>query len=176
VKTIALISVALASASPLRGESPTPSSTSASSRPPACLTAEFRQFDFWLGRWKVTNPQGKEVGTSEIARVSDGCAIREQWKATSHLSGTSINYYDVADHEWHQDWVGGDGTILHLHGGLEDAAMVLNGKTNSEKGTTLHRVSWTQLPNGKVKQEWKISVDNGGNWQIAFIGIYEKRP
>jgi hypothetical protein len=140
------------------------------------LTAEFRQFDFWLGRWKVTNPQGKEVGTSEIVRVSDGCAIREQWNGTSHLSGMSINYYDVADHEWHQDWVGGDGLILHLHGGLKDGTMVLSGNTKSAKGTTIHRVTWTPLPDGKVKQEWVQSVDNGGNWQIAFVGIYEKQP
>ncbi len=55
--------------------------------------------DFWLGRWKVTNSHGKEVGTSEISRASQGCAIREERKASSLASGISINYYDVADHE-----------------------------------------------------------------------------
>ena len=30
-----------------------------------------------LGHWKVTDPKGNQVGTSEISRVSEGCAIRE---------------------------------------------------------------------------------------------------
>ena len=87
----------------------------------------------------------------------------------------SINYYDPADHEWHQDWVGGDGTILHLHGGLKADAMVLSGDTKDAKGTTINRITWTPLAGGKVKQEWSTSSDNGASWQTAFVGIYEKQ-
>ena len=36
---------------------------------PACTTAEFRQFDFWLGKWIVRNPDGNQTGSSEISRV-----------------------------------------------------------------------------------------------------------
>jgi hypothetical protein len=176
VKCLALLGVALGSVSAVRAASPAPTITPRSSRPPACVTAEFRQFDFWLGRWKVTNSRGDELGTSEILRVSEGCAIREQWKAASNSTGTSINYYDIADHEWHQDWVGGDGTILHLHGGLRNGAMVLSGDTESTKGRSIQRITWTPLPDGKVKQEWEVSVDSGSNWQTAFVGLYEKQP
>lgn len=176
MKAVALISVALTSVSPLGAASPTPTITPESSRPTSCLAAEFRQFDFWLGRWKVTNLQGKEVGTSEISRVSQGCAIREEWKANSGLSGASINYYDTADHQWHQDWVGGDGTILHLHGGLKDSAMVLVGNTKSVNGTVVNRITWTLVPGGKIKQAWATSIDNNDSWHIAFVGIYEKQP
>jgi hypothetical protein len=176
MKYVALIGIALGSALPVRTVSPAPTVTPVASRPPTCVTAEFRQFDFWLGRWKVTNSRGDEVGTSEILRVSEGCAIREQWKSVSTSTGTSINYYDVADHEWHQDWVGGDGTILHLHGGLKNGAMILSGNTETTKGKSVHRITWTLLPDGKVKQQWAISVDNGNNWQTAFVGLYEKQP
>ena len=86
----------------------------------------------------------------------------------------SINYYDSADREWHQDWVGGDGTILHLHGGLKDGAMVLDGTAQSPKGPYLSRITWTPLEGGKVKQEWSISTDNGATWKPSFVGIYEK--
>jgi hypothetical protein len=174
MKGVALLGITLDLAAFVGAASPIPTATPASSRPPTCIAAEFRQFDFWLGRWKVTNSRGDEVGTSEILRVSEGCAIREQWKAASNSTGTSINYYDIADHEWHQDWVGGDGMILHLHGGLKNGAMVLSGDTKSTKGRSIHRITWTPLPDGKVKQEWMISVDNGNNWQSAFVGIYEK--
>jgi len=76
--------------------------------------------------------------------------------------------------QWHQDWVGGDGTILHLHGGLKDGVMVLTGESQSPKGPFTNRISYTPLPEGKVKQEWSISVDGGKTWQVSFLGTYEK--
>ena len=45
----------------------------------------------------------------------------------------SINYYDPADRKWHQDWVGGDGTILHLRGELVGNAMVLSGEIENRE-------------------------------------------
>ena len=157
--------------STLHAQSPAPASP-----PPACSAPEFRQFDFWLGKWKVTNPKtGKQAGTSKISRASEGCVVREQWKSASGTTGMSINYYDPADREWHQDWVGGDGTILHLRGELVGNAMVLSGEVKTEKGTSLNRITWTPLDPGKVKQEWSTSSDDGRTWQISFVGIYEKQ-
>src|SRR5256714_10092690 len=144
--------------------------------PPACTAPEFRQFDFWLGKWTVTNPQtGKETGASEITRVSEGCAIREQWTSANGQGGMSINYYDAADQQWHQDWVGADGTILHLRGKLAGNVMVMTGETKTIKGSALNRITWTPLDGGKVKQEWATSSDNGQTWQTSFVGIYAKR-
>jgi hypothetical protein len=157
----------------LEAQSPAPSGSPQSASPPPCMGSEFHQFDFWLGSWQVTNPQGKQVGTSEISRAAEGCAIREQWKSASNKTGMSINYYDPEDRKWHQDWVGGDGTILHLAGGLVRDAMVLSGVTKSGKGMTLNRITWTTLPGGKVKQEWSTSDDDGKSWHASFVGIYE---
>ena len=154
--------------------SPTPAAV-ATTPPPACLAPEFRQFDFWIGRWKVTNPNGVQVGTSEITRQSEGCAIREQWLSARGTGGMSVNYYDQADRKWHQDWVGGDGTILHLAGGRVDGAMVISGETKSVKGPYLNRISYTPSADGKVKQEWSVSTDGGKTWQTTFLGIYEKQ-
>ena len=137
---------------------------------------EFRQFDFWLGKWKVIDPQGKPVGMSEITRVSEGCAIREQWTSATGQGGMSINYYDAGEHKWHQDWVGGDGTILHLQGDLKNSAMILSGESKGTKGTVINRITWTPLPDGKVKQHWETSTNSGSSWTTSFVGIYEKQP
>jgi hypothetical protein len=150
-------------------------SATATPPPPACVAPEFRQFDFWIGRWKVSNPKGVQVGTSEITRQSEGCAIREQWLSARGTGGMSVNYYDEADRKWHQDWVGGDGSILHLAGGLVDGAMVLSGETKTAKGPSLNRITFTPSADGKVKQEWTISTDAGKTWQSTFLGIYEKQ-
>ena len=88
----------------------------------------------------------------------------------------SISYFDNNDGKWHQDWVGGDGLVLHLRGELIGNAMVLSGHTKSEHEALLNRVTWTPLPEGKVKQEWTTSPDDGRSWQTVFVGIYEKQP
>jgi len=171
MKFLAPIALALALISTSWAESPTP----APSQPPACVAPEFRQFDFWLGKWKVTNSQGQQVGTSEISRQSEGCAIREQWTSAFGKGGMSINYYDPVENKWHQDWVGGDGTILHLRGNLKDGTMVLSGEGKGAKGTVINRITWTPLPDGKVRQEWATSTNTGTTWKIAFVGVYEKQ-
>ena len=176
-KTVALLA-ALAFALTGRAASPTPARAPASPPPPACVAPEFRQFDFWLGKWKVTDLQGQPVGTSEISRQSEGCAIREQWTSGFGQGGMSINYYDPAEQKWHQDWVGADGTILHLRGTLKDGSMVLSGegKGKGTKGTVINRFTWTPLPDGKVKQHWETSKNTGTTWTTSFVGIYEKQP
>ena len=88
----------------------------------------------------------------------------------------SINYYDPAEKKWHQDWVGGERTILHLRGGMKDGVMVLSDEPASGPGGVLNRITFTPLPDGKVKQEWSISKDRGQTWQTSFFGIYEKQP
>jgi hypothetical protein len=160
---------------PLWASSPVPNPRASPSPTPPCATPEFRQFDFWLGHWKVTNPKGKQVGTSEISRAAEGCAIREQWTSAAGKTGMSINYYDSNDRKWHQDWVGGDGTVLHLQGGLTGKAMVLSGESKTGEETVLNRITWTPLPGGKVKQQWDTSSDNGHTWKTVFTGIYEKQ-
>lgn len=167
--TLALV-VTVKAASPVPSGSPSPSPT------PVCQEPQFRQFDFWLGNWKVIGAKGNQVGTSEISRVSEGCAVREQWRAADGKGGTSLNYYDASDHEWHQDWVGGDGTILHLHGGRQGESMILANRMPTKTGSYSNRITYTPLPGGKVKQVWAYSLDHGATWKISFLGTYEKKP
>lgn len=123
----------------------------------------------------MLDQKGNLVGTNEITRASEGCAIREQWMSASGKAGMSINYYDPAGKKWHQDWVGGDGTILHLRGGLKEKAIVLTGESKGTKGTVINRITWTPMPDGKVKQHWETSANTGKSWQNSFVGIYEKQ-
>jgi hypothetical protein len=169
---VALIAFSLLGASPGPSSSPTAAAPTASPKP-ACQEPEFRQFDFWIGKWTVRNPNGNEVGSSEISRASEGCAIREQWQARSGKAGMSLNYYDPEERQWHQDWVGGDGTILHLRGGMHGGAMVMSGEAKGPQGAVTNRITWTPLPDRKVKQEWGTSADGGKTWQISFLGTYE---
>ncbi len=124
----------------------------------------------------MTDAQGKQVGTSEISRQSEGCAIREQWTSAAGQGGMSLNYYDATEKKWHQDWVGADGTILHLRGSLKDGTMIMSGESKGARGTIINRITWTPLPDGKVKQHWETSTNTGKSWKTSFVGTYEKEP
>jgi hypothetical protein len=38
-----------------------------------------------------------------------------------------------------------------------------------------HRITWTPLPEGRVRQFWENSRDEGKTWSVAFDGTYVRR-
>ena len=77
---------------------------------------EFRQFDFWLGRWEVHTPDGKLAGVNRIEREYGGCVVHEHYDTGKGYTGESLNIYDAARKVWHQSWVDSSGTLLLLDG------------------------------------------------------------
>jgi len=141
-----------------------------------CSAPEYSQFDFWVGDWQVTSPEGKQQGTNHIVKILGECAIQENWTGTGGSIGQSYNIYSSARGVWHQTWVDNSGSLLLLDGGIEDGRMVLRGETPARdgNGTVLHEISWTPMDTGQVRQHWRISKDGGGAWQDAFLGIYTR--
>ena len=142
--------------------------------PKPCAASEFRQFDFWLGNWAVEDSSGTRLGTNTITQQSGGCSLLEQWTSARGGQGISINFYDPATKIWTQRWVGGDGTLLHLTGGLRDGSMVLEGDRQAADGSVRDRIRWTPLADGRVRQEWSSSKDGGKSWSVLFVGLYRK--
>jgi hypothetical protein len=145
-------------------------------RSPACSAPEYRQFDFWIGEWMVTDLAGVQQGTSRITSVAGGCGIEEQWEGRDGVDGTSLNYYDAQTGLWNQHWVGGGGMVLHLEGGISEDGMAMLGERNTPRGWVLDRISWIPLDDGRVLQDWRISPDGGKTWNQAFVGWYEPNP
>ena len=142
---------------------------------PACNTEAHRQFDFWIGEWDVTKPDGTPAGHNKIERILNGCVLSESWiSATSGHAGHSYNIYDARGDRWHQTWVDNSGLLLELNGRLVDGRMVLEGKGKGSDGKPVQsEIAWTPLDDGAVKQHWRIKR-NGGDWQDAFVGIYRR--
>jgi hypothetical protein len=143
---------------------------------PACTAAVQRQFDFWVGDWVVTE-KGKLAGHSRIERILGGCALLENWSGASGGAGKSLNFYDAEDGKWHQTWIDARGGALFLSGGYADGAMRLDGerRATADEPATRHRITWTRLPDGKVRQAWESST-KAGKWQVLFDGLYAPRP
>lgn len=146
-------------------------------RPPA-LPPESHQFDFWIGDWDVTTPDGKPAGTSKIESIADGAGLLENWigyPAPTGGTGKSLNVYNLAQKQWQQFWVGTGGGVLELAGGIVDGSMVLAGETKVRGQTTREKITWTPNPDGSVRQHWEQSTDGGKTWTEAFDGLYRRK-
>lgn len=143
---------------------------------PPCDPEKNHQFDFWLGDWEVTNPQGQVVGTNHIVPILDGCAIQENWLSATGGAGTSLNHFDPQSGKWYQYWIYRQGFPLYLTGNLIGKEMILEGETTGQNGAmVLNRVTWTPNDDGSVRQHWQTSTDDGATWTTAFDGLYRKK-
>ncbi len=142
----------------------------------ACAAPEHRQFDFWIGEWEVTTPDGSPAGRNRIESILGGCALRESWSGAKGGSGNSYNAYDRATGRWHQTWVDNSGLVLRLDGAFAGGRMVLSGESRDTSGArVLNRITWQETAPGAVRQLWETSRDGGGTWSVVFDGRYRKR-
>ncbi len=141
-----------------------------------CCTETHAEFDFWIGSWSVTNPDGSLAGKNVIDKIQDNCILRENWtSAKGNFTGTSHNFYNYAKKQWEQIWIDNQGGNLHLKGNRVDNQMIL--KTDvakNQKGEPYyHRVTWTLNDDGTVRQYWE-TVTNDKDITVAFDGLYKK--
>lgn len=142
---------------------------------PCKASAEFRQFDFWIGEWDVKNPQGVLSGSSSVQLILGQCIIFENWSGGSGSNGKSFNIYDANDKKWHQTWVDDKGTFTHYIGGLVDGKMVVVANTIIAGKKTLAKMTFSKLPNGDVRQFGENSTDEGKTWVTTFDFIYSRK-
>lgn len=141
-----------------------------------CLHGERHDdFDFWVGDWDVMIA-GQKRAENRITREMNGCIIRERYSNQFGYQGESINYFDPESGKWKQNWVDSRGGVVRYEGGLrEEGVMVMEGANTSVDGSTqLARVTWTRLPDGRVRHVIEQSGDGGRTWSTYFDGTYVK--
>jgi hypothetical protein len=136
-----------------------------------CTAAEYRQFDFWLGDFRVEDHKGNHVGDNQITSHLGGCMLMEGWKGAGGMHGMSMNFYDPADGTWNQVFVDNLGKPANwppLKGRFESGAMVLHSPAASTPRT---RWTWTPLGDGRVRQMAESSSD-GTSWTVTWDSYY----
>ena len=136
----------------------------------------FSQFDFWVGDWNVHGPGGGLAGTNSITKEERGCVLLEHWTNVAGGTGQSINYVDKISGEWVQIWNSEGGSQINIRGGMTDDGMLLVGTlhTLSNNTTIPFRALWTPLPDGRVRQFFEQSTDDGITWTTWFEGFYTR--
>jgi hypothetical protein len=145
---------------------------------PPCSAPQHRQFDFWVGEWEVHDPSGKRVGENRITRIHNGCALQEEWRGNGGVTGSSLNAFDRDRERWRQAWVDSTGGVLELEGGWTDGAMSMRGESieaGPPRKRTLQRIGWHPQADGRVRQLWEASSDEGRTWTIVFDGWYSRK-
>ena len=134
-----------------------------------------RDFDFWVGTWDVRHANGTLIGRNTITKQDGGCTILEQWEGGGGSSGTSTSFYMPSRDQWRQVWVGSGGTLIDISGTRTDGVMRMEGTieyVGLVNSVVAFRGSWTELPDGRVRQLYE-EFDIGANaWQVWFDGYY----
>lgn len=140
------------------------------------LKEKYAEFDFWIGNWNVYK-YGTDtlVGISKIERILNGTAIQETYEsAKGKYKGTSLNKFNPKTGGWEQFWVDNGGLSLFIQGGIQDGKMVLENMEEGEDSKIYNRISWSQMDDKTIRQEWEQSTD-GVVWKKVFDGHYRSK-
>lgn len=141
-----------------------------------CCTADHKAFDFWIGNWEVTNPNGQAAGINTIEKVLDSCIVKESWTSSNpQFTGTSTNFYNSQKHQWEQLWIDNTGNHLKLYGNRKGNQMILSSDpvTQPDGKENRNRITWTLNEDGTVRQVWEV-IQNDSVLNVAFDGLYRK--
>jgi hypothetical protein len=148
--------------------------------PLPCTAAEAKQFDFWLGDWKVawdaTPGMPAGTGANRVSRVLDGCAIEENFRTdeAEPLVGRSLSVWSPSRQRWQQTWVDNQGSYLDFTGGFSDGRMVLarEGADNDGK-RRLQRMTFENIRTDALDWRWESSAD-GREWKTNWLIRYTR--
>jgi hypothetical protein len=140
---------------------------------PACATPHHREFDYFIGNFKVFDKAGKQIGTDEVSLEMNGCALLERWHGRT-TEGVGYSGYDDTRKEWVQTFFQNDGTVLVFRGNMTKAGMLISGIDYPKPRIVEHnRVLFRRLPDG-FEEYWTVSTDNGKSWRVVFDGFFRR--
>lgn len=141
-----------------------------------CCSENHDDFDFWEGKWEVTNKDGTFAGKNTIVKMQGGCVLTENWiGAKGQYTGTSLNYYNDKMGQWEQLWVDNSGSHLKLTGNRIENQMIMKSLPfeHQDGKKYVNKITWTLNKDGTVRQLWEI-MNNGTAVNVAFDGLYKK--
>lgn len=150
-----------------------PSSDSHSSEPGAAASVGrvdgSRDFDFWLGAWRVEWDEGgvAKVGWQRVETTCDGLVVFERFTAdpVREHEGLSVSLWDARSSSWKQTWVDAAGNYLDFAGGLVDGEMILTCAVDDVE-QPFRRMRWHDIEPDAFRWSWEASADGEAWWVL----------
>jgi hypothetical protein len=141
--------------------------------PGHCTVGGYSALSFWLGHWKVSDPNG--TGTSDISLGLEGCQLIETWSAGSTFRGSNVHAYSIEDKHWHQFNVDNHGHVHTFEGVAGEHGLEYSGVSRNEAGgDVLNRMDIVNQDPSRVKVWWRKSADGGKTWTTVYDAIYTR--
>lgn len=143
---------------------------------PAATDPENRQFDFWLGDWAITDPNGSSEASSRVSLALGQYLVVENWDDGRSHKGENLFAYNADDKTWHGMFADNQGRVHVFTGKVSGGLAEFYGPSRGPAGeAVLNRIRVVRLAPDRVEQSWEKSTDNGGSWTVVFKGEYSRK-
>jgi len=127
-------------------------------------------FDFWIGRWSLTDDTGRNVGTDVVKRFKNNVAITEKYNPPpGGLPGASVNVLNLSTGEWTQTYSETGTSFLQVTGTFDGTKMVMLGAFDNGGVRTMSRLTFENITRNKFDQKGEQSTDNGQTWTLQYL-------
>jgi hypothetical protein len=149
------------------------------------VQAGARDFDFWMGSWKVRNrvlrarlegsDEWDEFESKVVARPLPGGLGNEDLFCTDHdggFIGMSFRFFDPASGLWSIYWADSrrpGGLDPPLFGSFVDGKGVFLGEDAHDGRPVLVRFLWTDVDTPTPRWEQAFSADGGATWETNWV-------
>lgn len=144
-----------------------------------------RDFDFWIGRWKVRNRVLRERlagsdewddfdATVEARLILDGLGNEDEFR-TDHeggFTGMSFRFFDPVGKRWSIYWADSrrPGVLdAPVFGAFDGDVGVFEGPDTFAGRPILMRFTWTGVTTSTPRWEQAFSEDGGETWETNWV-------
>ena len=144
---------------------------------PCQSRAESHLFDFWIGEWNVTTPQGQPAGTSSVQQILSQCVLFENWTDRQGGQGKSFNAYNVDYNMWQQFWTDQYGRVTEYRESerTPEKGLRFFAHQGAPQHQMLIRMTFMPIDAKTVHQFGETSTDSGKTWTTSFDLYYHRR-
>ena len=108
---------------------------------PAATDPENRQFDFWLGDWAITDPNGSSEASSRVSLALGQYLVVENWDDGRSHKGENLFAYSADDKTWHGMFADNQGRVHVFTGKVSGGLAEFYGPSRGPAGeAVLNRI------------------------------------
>jgi hypothetical protein len=154
----------------------------------ACTAPEARQFDFWIGEWRINQTILQADGswlelaaTTNVTPSLNGCALIEHWqgkvlffwegmKEAEPLLGLSVRSFDPKTGKWFIYWMDSRNRRFGVFEGKfkDGKGEFFRSGTTRDGKPLLSRITFSGITETAVAWELAISTNEGKTWQALW--------